>query len=958
MFILKQVLHTNQDHFKAEDIFFVGRYLMRYMAVLPLLLVGTVFARDYSGVGATLDSPLRQIAEVAAGKAAVGGQLSSHFQRSKTGEIRIYVYVDPVTDAIVLALEAAGARIERLAQDLGIVEVWATAGVLKTLALVEGVVRLQSVPPPQIRTGSRLSQGDAILGADSARLLGFDGSGVKVGVISDGVTNIATAKASGDLPQAVTVLDAGSGDEGTAMLEIVHDLAPGADLLFHGVIGSSLDMRDAIRALAQAGADVIVDDIGLYDQPMFQDGALAKVVDEVFDGGAFYCSAAGNQASEHYLGDYSDADGAGPSKLHAWSGSDTTLALSVPSGGSVNVFVQWNDLWGASDNDYDVFLYGNTALTQLLAQSDGSQAGNHLPYEWLSYDNTSESSKTVYLVVEAWRAEPRRLKVFAWGDVTWLEHTVTSGSTFGHAVARGAIGVAAISAQDFGHDTAEPYSSRGPVEIYFPQPETRQKPDLAAVDGVSITGAGGFPTTFYGTSAAAPHVAAIAALVRQAFPKLDPSEVQTLLRGTAVEFGSPEWDSALGYGRVDALAAVQGVPLETIWIDSATGINGDQISINVYTTADSLFSAQIGFTFDADFLSADSGLVISSLFDTAPLAYVVANVTGDSVLISLTSQIKTAVPSGIIATLNLTLAADAPLGAVLPLLLLPAPNTNLDELNVVTEDGAVTVIRPMFGDVTADGTISALDASVILRFTVNLVTTIDTILADVSGNGYVSALDASFVLRRTVDSSLPFPVEGVARLSDHSAAASATLMESEGGWLVTLTGPQVWGAELVLETGGDITSASVGGTPWLGTAVEDGRLLISAAWMGPPSTERVLTISGISDAPRLTNATVNETHVALGVPQNARLLPLAPNPFNPATDISFELEQPSDIRLMIVNPLGQIVRTVANGDRPAGRHSVVWDGRDDQGREVASGVYIVRLVAGPMAVNSRAVLLR
>ncbi|MDP6125712.1 MAG: FlgD immunoglobulin-like domain containing protein, partial [Candidatus Latescibacteria bacterium] len=83
-----------------------------------------------------------------------------------------------------------------------------------------------------------------------------------------------------------------------------------------------------------------------------------------------------------------------------------------------------------------------------------------------------------------------------------------------------------------------------------------------------------------------------------------------------------------------------------------------------------------------------------------------------------------------------------------------------------------------------------------------------------------------------------------------------------------------------------------------------------------------------------------------------------PNPFNPATDISFELEQPSDIRLMIVNPLGQIVRTVANGDRPAGRHSVVWDGRDDQGREVASGVYIVRLVAGPMAVNSRAVLLR
>src|SRR6185503_12185078 len=87
---------------------------------------------------------------------------------------------------------------------------------------------------PVTNVGSQSSQGDAKHRADSARaIFGVGGAGVKIGVLSDGVTNLAASQALGDLG-AVTVLpgQAGSGDEGTAMLEIIHDLAPGAQLYF------------------------------------------------------------------------------------------------------------------------------------------------------------------------------------------------------------------------------------------------------------------------------------------------------------------------------------------------------------------------------------------------------------------------------------------------------------------------------------------------------------------------------------------------------------------------------------------------------------------------------------------------------------------------------------------------------------------------------------------------------
>jgi hypothetical protein len=137
-----------------------------------------------------------------------------------------------------------------------------------------------------------------------------------------------------------------------------------------------------------------------------------------------------------------------------------------------------------------------------------------------------------------------------------MEWVVREGSIFGHHAALGAISVGAINANDDGHDTIAYYSSRGPITISYPTPQVRYGPDLCGIDGGAVTGAGGFANPFYGTSAAAPHVAAIAALIRQAHPNWSVSDVRNALTSTALDLGDPGFDNVYGFGRVRAFEAV------------------------------------------------------------------------------------------------------------------------------------------------------------------------------------------------------------------------------------------------------------------------------------------------------------------------------------------------------------------------------------------------------------------
>ena len=237
-----------------------------------------------------------------------------------------------------------------------------------------------------------------------------DGTGISVGVLSDGVDALAAQQATGEVPAGVTVLpgQAGGaislscnrrskGTEGTAMLEIVHDLAPGAELFFATGINGAAQMAQNIEDLCAAGANVIVDDIGYLLAPAFQDGVIAQAVSSVVADGCYYFSAAGNggnlndSTSGVWEGDFV----AGPelilngvptgAVIHDFDpdpDNDVTRNIIVKDS-FLPIVLQWADPWGKSANDYDLFLID--ADDNVLASSTNTQDGTQDdPIEFIS----------------------------------------------------------------------------------------------------------------------------------------------------------------------------------------------------------------------------------------------------------------------------------------------------------------------------------------------------------------------------------------------------------------------------------------------------------------------------------------------------------------------------------------------------------------------------------------------
>ena len=180
---------------------------------------------------------------------------------------------------------------------------------LDQIAALDAVQEITSPDYGVAEAGSVTTEGDAIHRADLVRAFsGLTGKGVKVGAISDGVDARRTARGSGNLPGSIEIDPhrSGDGDEGTALLEIVHDLAPDARLAFSGP-DTSLDMVESILWLANdafngEGADIIVDDLGYYHQPYFEDGLVALAAADAVAGGAVFVSAGGNLAEEALRG--------------------------------------------------------------------------------------------------------------------------------------------------------------------------------------------------------------------------------------------------------------------------------------------------------------------------------------------------------------------------------------------------------------------------------------------------------------------------------------------------------------------------------------------------------------------------------------------------------------------------------------------------------------------------------
>ena len=433
------------------------------------------------------------------------------------------------------------------------------------------------------------SEGDAAHDVPRARTeSGVDGTGVGIGVLSDGVGTLADRQASGDLPDSVVILEGQAGNpghrEGTAMLEIVHDLAPGAHLYFATAFGSPAQFAANIEALCEAGADVIVDDVIWFAEGAFQDDVIAKGVRAAVEAGCFYFSAAGNGGNLNdgtagvWEGDFADA-GDEPQVDAISGGTQHEFADGVSANRIVEAAVvyhlKWADPLGASTNDYDLYLL-DESLTTVVHASTNVQDGEQDPFE--SFDGLPEDVG-MHLVVVHSAGEARYLRLNAYDGE--LEHA-TAGQIFGHSGAESAISVAAVYASSAGgeggvfdgSESVETFSSDGPRQLFFEPDgtpitpgdfsatggEVLDKPDIAAADGVSTSTP--FFEFFEGTSAAAPHAAAIAALMVEAAGGRNRIELETLrqaLADSAVDIEAPGVDRDSGAGIPLAPAAVSAV---------------------------------------------------------------------------------------------------------------------------------------------------------------------------------------------------------------------------------------------------------------------------------------------------------------------------------------------------------------------------------------------------------------
>ncbi len=523
--------------------------------------------------------------------------------------VQVYVEADRVDPALLETLEDSGVTIQTVDDKSGIVQGMAPVDKLDVVAGLDAVKNVRLPDYGFVESGSAMTQGDAVIRGNWVReTLGVTGAGVRVGVISNGVTGLTSAQGSGDLPSSVNVRTCNAltkggdwwifgnpqqgGAEGTAMLEIVHDIAPDAELWFGYYCGpgggcTGLDFNWTVNCLA-AHTDVVVDDIGFltagpYDGSSYVSTNTSAALNSPLNPIRQYSTAVGNLAVEHYQGKFTDSGGSYPGWHEFQTTGDTTEARgSQPSSfdsiwletnDTVTIALEWNDPWGASSNDYNLYLYregpdGRPAGTP-VASSTQVQDGNDDPEEILGYGNYGVAAGYFDIAIVKRSGVPRILDMSILPTVrrqlpgTSAYHnfnTTRSSIVCENDAGGGVISVGAIGAYDPGNDTIETFSSRGPTE------DGRTKPDVAGIDGVSVTGAGGFGTTFLGTSAAAPHVAGVAALLLQCRPDLkagDPGDdpaadraaIHDLILDNAVDLGEPGMDNTFGTGRLDAYAA-------------------------------------------------------------------------------------------------------------------------------------------------------------------------------------------------------------------------------------------------------------------------------------------------------------------------------------------------------------------------------------------------------------------
>lgn len=633
---LKHLINPAKDWRDSE----AGQEVITYATANkygPLSKVGN----DLAEVFAEYETHLR------GGGSSVNFETDNFLLQTQNGQVVIDAFADSDTNKLLADLSALG--LQQAASFGVVVSGSIPIEAINEVAVLDSLRFARPAYKPVTRVGQvdaqGNTQGNRAINADLARNnFGINGAGVTVGVISDSYDTLTRAindVTSNDLPGVgntngfiapVNVLqdDVTGTDEGRAMLQIIHDVAPGANLAFHTGNAGTANFAQGITELATvAQANVIVDDLGVFTEPFFQDGILSQAIDQVVANGVAYFSAAGNDGRNSYESQFNAVPGMLPgTTVHdfdAGVGVDTRQTITIPANTNFSIWLQWDSPFfsaspssGGATNDLDMFLFDPATANLLanLANSTNPDTRNNA-VEVLRFRNANPNPRQVELEIRNTAgANPGFIKYIAIGG-TITEHSTNSSTLFGQPNARNAMAVGAAFYGDtpnFGQNpplletqtrVGEYGSSPGGTPILFDaagnrlaSPLIRQNHMIVAPDGVNTTFLGGdinndrddsvigngdndtFPN-FFGTSAAAPHAAAVAALMLQAVPGANPQNIYRAMETTAIDMDASGFDYATGFGLVQADAAIQAIqqlqpPTITISASDATASEGGE----------------------------------------------------------------------------------------------------------------------------------------------------------------------------------------------------------------------------------------------------------------------------------------------------------------------------------------------------------------------------------------------
>lgn len=435
------------------------------------------------------------------------------FDAKERATVNIHLDGTRTAGEVTLDLQALG--VEILVVDThwrnGVISAHLPLGLAVPAAHLRGVRSVMLAPRPIHHAGSVTAQSSVVDRAAQVNQRGLFstngilGKGISVGVISDsydaasGVPRAAAGVASGDLPgagnpdgytQAVVVIDdnfapgGGQTDEGRAMAEIVHDIAPAAKIAFSTVQETQSIMAFSIRNLRaneDASCDIIVDDVFFADEPFFSDGQLALAVEDVVNGSALpgkkvaYFSAAGNEANYGYVSDLrlitaaqgvtapvpAPTPGATPPALH-WEQVPASLyaggfhninpsgtpavAMPIQTQGSPFLDLQWDDPFDADGvtTDYNLLLFDADGNYEGFYSGTDNNISTDEPVEFALLDTDATNYVVISLAsTSAPVAEHLRFVAPNGGGISGPYISYEASSMVGHATARSANAVGA-----------------------------------------------------------------------------------------------------------------------------------------------------------------------------------------------------------------------------------------------------------------------------------------------------------------------------------------------------------------------------------------------------------------------------------------------------------------------------------------------------------------------------------